>query len=157
MTVWRPPQEIRVKVIGLVRRANRFLVAAVETDAGRVKGFRPLGGTVEFGETRDEALRREFREELGCDVRRTGHWIALENIFEHEGWLGHEIIFAAFAEVSDPAILEREEIAFRESDGTRCLALWIDPAALPPGTSLYPDGLPALLRAADRAGEEEVR
>ncbi len=157
MAIWRPAPEIRVKVIGLVRRESRLLVAVVENDAGRVKGFRPLGGTVEFGETRDQALRREFREELGCDIQRTGDWIALENIFEHEGRPGHEVIFAAFADVTDPVLLARDEIAFREADGTGCLALWIDPAALPPGTSLYPDGLTERLGEAERAGEAAVR
>ncbi|PDV86278.1 DNA mismatch repair protein MutT [Rhizobium sp. H4] len=62
MTVWRPPQQIRVKVIGLAWRQDRLLAAEVEDDGGRIKGIRPLGGSIEFGETREQALQREFRE-----------------------------------------------------------------------------------------------
>lgn len=60
MTVWRPSQQIRVKVIGLAWRKDQLLAAEVEDDSGRIKGVRPLGGAIEFGESREEALHREF-------------------------------------------------------------------------------------------------
>ena len=65
MTVWRPSQTIRLKALGLHWRKGRLLAAEILDDAGRVKGVRPLGGTVEFGETAEAAVRREFHEELG--------------------------------------------------------------------------------------------
>ncbi|MGO8654157.1 DNA mismatch repair protein MutT, partial [Rhizobium ruizarguesonis] len=35
MTVWRPSQQIRLKVIGLAWRKDQLLAAEVEDDSGR--------------------------------------------------------------------------------------------------------------------------
>jgi NADH pyrophosphatase NudC (nudix superfamily) len=70
MAIWKPKPFIRVKVLGLVWRGDELLAGEVEDSSGRVTGVRPLGGCVEFGETREAAIRREFQEELGCAVTR---------------------------------------------------------------------------------------
>ena len=49
-TVWRPKPCIRALAIGVVRRGEELLVVAVADDAGVIKGWRPLGGTIELGE-----------------------------------------------------------------------------------------------------------
>ena len=74
MNVWRPAPAIRVKALGLHWRDGRLLAFEVHDDAGRVTGVRPLGGSIEFGETAEAALRREFREELGIDVVVAGDY-----------------------------------------------------------------------------------
>jgi hypothetical protein len=51
MTKWRPRASIRVVEIGLHWRAGRLLAAEVRDDAGQLKGVRPLGGGVNFGES----------------------------------------------------------------------------------------------------------
>lgn len=145
MTVWTPPANVAVKVIGLAWRGHELLLAEVEDSQGRVKGLRPLGGSVEFGETREQALIREFAEELGCEVTLVGPWHALENIFEHEGAPGHEYIFAANIRLADEALYRRERTPFLEDRGDRCHAVWQAPASLPPGVDLYPAGLAALI------------
>ena len=71
MTTWRPHSHIRVVAIGLHWRDGRLLAAEVRDDAGRIKGVRPLGGEIEFGESWRTALAREFNEELGIDVTIT--------------------------------------------------------------------------------------
>ena len=40
----------------------------VRDDQGNIKGYRPPGGGVEFGETAAEAVQREFTEELGFAI-----------------------------------------------------------------------------------------
>lgn len=147
MTTWRPPQEIRVKVIGLAWRREALLAVDVFDDGGRIKGVRPPGGSVAFGETREQALEREFSEELGCGVTLTGPWTVFENIYRHEGALGHEIVFAADIRLHDAALYDRDVIRFSEDDGTACTARWLAPAALPDGVDLFPDGLAAALAA----------
>jgi 8-oxo-dGTP pyrophosphatase MutT (NUDIX family) len=143
MTMWRPQASIRVIVIGLVWNDGRLLAAEVTDDAGVVKGVRPLGGGVEFGETREEALRREFLEELGVAIDITPPWHALENIFEHAGHVGHEIVFAANVTLVDRSLHAQQRISFRESDLSACHAGWYDPADT--AIVLYPTGLAALL------------
>ncbi|WP_437872085.1 NUDIX hydrolase [Methylorubrum extorquens] len=145
MTTWRPPQQIRVKVIGLAWRGDALLAVEVLDDRGRIKGVRPPGGSVAFGESREQALDREFREELGCGVTMTGPWTVFENIYRHEGALGHEIVFAADIRLQDAALYDRDVIRFSEDDGTACTARWLRPAALPDGAALFPDGLAAAL------------
>lgn len=142
MTVWRPSQQIRVKVIGLAWRKDQLLAAEVEDDSGRIKGVRPLGGAIEFGESREEALHREFREELETDIRIVGPWHLLENIYEHQGAIGHEYIFAADIELADASLYQREEIRYSELDETAATARWFGRDSLrDAGIDLYPTGL----------------
>jgi 8-oxo-dGTP pyrophosphatase MutT (NUDIX family) len=147
MVVWSPPPEIRVKVLGLPWRGGELLLGEVEDSAGRVKGVRPLGGSIEFGETREAALEREFREELGCGVEVTGPWHAFENLFEHEGAPGHEFLFAADVTLADPGLYAKDRIVYREDNGFACTASWVDPERLPEGVELYPVGLLRLIEA----------
>ncbi|WP_182086807.1 NUDIX domain-containing protein [Aureimonas sp. ME7] len=107
---------------------------------GRLKGVRPLGGSVEFGETREDALRREFLEEIGAAIRIIGPWEAIENLFRHEGVVGHEIIFAAPIVLPDGPFDLDAPLAF--DDGMPCIARWFEIGDLKRGEPrLFPTGL----------------
>lgn len=147
MTVWTPAQTLKVKVLGLAWRGRELLVSEVEDSSGRVKGVRPLGGCVEFGESREQALNREFVEELGCEVALSGGWHAFESIYEHEGAMGHEYVFAANVTLADGRFHEQDRFRYLESDQSDLWACWIDPSSLPAGVDLYPEGLLPLIRA----------
>lgn len=112
-----------------------------------MKGVRPLGGPVEFGETAEAAVIREFQEELGITVEITVAPVFMENIYCHEGRLGHEVL--AIFDVAFPggAFAGETRIQFQEDDGTRCFAEWfaLDALDLADGPRLYPDGLKARL------------
>jgi 8-oxo-dGTP pyrophosphatase MutT (NUDIX family) len=156
MTHWRPVARIRVIVIGLVWNGDRLLAAEVKTNSGEVKGVRPLGGNVEFGETREAALRREFMEELGVEIDIVGPWHAMENLYEHEGHTGHEIVFATDILVKDPSLYEKARVAFTEDNPDADQhawheAGWFKPAELEASDiTLYPAGLAELLGVAGR-------
>jgi 8-oxo-dGTP pyrophosphatase MutT (NUDIX family) len=141
VTVWSPSPGIAVKVIGLAWRGEELLVAEVEESDGRVKGVRPLGGGIEFGETREQALKREFAEELRCEITVSGPWHGFENLYQHEGKTGHEFIFAANVRLGDADIYRRDRFDYLEHEGTRCCAVWLAPLRLPRGVELYPAGL----------------
>ena len=122
MTRWRPAPGIRVKALGLHWRGDRLLAAEVCNDAGRLKGVRPLGGTVEFGETADAAVIREFQEELGITITTRGAPVWMENLFTHEGQPGHEII-AVFDVTFPPGTCPPDtRFSFAEDGGTVCFA-----------------------------------
>jgi ADP-ribose pyrophosphatase YjhB (NUDIX family) len=60
---------IKVKALALIVRPADGALLVSEGEDGSSDGFaRLLGGHVEFGELAVDALRREFREELDCDV-----------------------------------------------------------------------------------------
>ena len=146
MSIWRPAQTIRVKTIGLHWREGCLLAAEVPEDSGRIKGVRPLGGTVEFGETWQADLKREFLEELGAGISITGTPLVFENIYRHEGHAGHEIIFAADIVLPDAPALAKDHIVFREDNGMECTARWFALDELDcGGLELYPAGLKAAL------------
>ncbi len=96
---WRPPQRIRTIAVALVYRGADVLVMAVNDDSGAIKGWRPLGGEIEFGESAEEAVAREFIEEIGKPIRCVKQLCVLENLYSHEGSRGHEIVFAFEAEL----------------------------------------------------------
>jgi len=74
-------QRIRVQALALVRSGDRILVEMGRDEVKDETFFRALGGTVEFGETGAETVRREFLEELG-----TG----LERLYAVDEWDAHE-------------------------------------------------------------------
>jgi 8-oxo-dGTP diphosphatase len=123
--VWRPPNRIRGKVIGLAKHDNKLLVFEVLDDQGSLKGWCPIGGGIEFGEKAEEALIREINEELKCNVTITGKPIVCENIFEHHGSTGHEIIFAFPIKLSDQNIYSNTRFQIREERGSTHWVEWI--------------------------------
>ena len=78
--VWRPPNKIRGKVMGLAKHNNKLLVFEVLDDQGNLKGWCPIGGGIEFGEKAEDALIREINEELRCNVTIAGKPVICENI-----------------------------------------------------------------------------
>jgi 8-oxo-dGTP pyrophosphatase MutT (NUDIX family) len=146
MTTWRPPTGIRAIVIGLAWDSGRLLASEIRGSDGVVKGIRPLGGSIEFGETREQALRREFMEELGIAISIVGPWHAIENIFEFEGRTGHEIVFAADVELNDNSLFGREEIYTIES-GQEQRVVWADLSELAVrDLKLFPIGLAQIIQ-----------
>ena len=144
MAVWRPAQTIRVKALGLHWREGKLLAAEVLSDDGKIKGVRPLGGSVEFGKAWQGALLREFQEELGIDVRIISAPNVIENLYMHEGSQGHEIIFVAEVAFPTGAFAGEDSIEFFEDNGTKCVARWFDLKDLEShGIPLFPEGIAA--------------
>ncbi len=114
-TAWRPPARIRPIAIGIIRLETRLLLMAVRADDGSLDGWRPLGGAIEFGERAVDALRREFREELGAEIAEPELLAVIENLYEHNGAPGHEIVFAFEARFADPATYHRERYDFTDA------------------------------------------
>jgi 8-oxo-dGTP diphosphatase len=59
---------LRVRVCGLYREGDRLLLANHSSVAGNNLWI-PPGGGLEYGETLEKALKREFYEETGLEIR----------------------------------------------------------------------------------------
>ena len=103
-----------------------------------VRGTVRLGAP--FGETWRDALVREFAEELGLVVQVESEPIVLENIFEHEGEVGHEIVFVVRVTVPEGALACEQPFSFQEHDGVSMTARWVSLQKLG-SIQLFPSGL----------------
>lgn len=62
---WIPPKCIRPIAIGLCVEDGHVLLMEVRDGRGDIVGHRPPGGGIEFMESAEAAVIREFAEELG--------------------------------------------------------------------------------------------
>ncbi|WP_296419231.1 NUDIX hydrolase [Pseudooctadecabacter sp.] len=143
---WRPRPQIRTKALALLWRDDALLVCAIRRDDGTIKGWRPLGGTVEFGERAADTIVRELSEEIGATAQITGLRGVLENIYTHHGHTGHEVVFLFDATLTAPGLARADDFILTEDDGSRHLAAWVPRDRFAAQTArLFPDGLLALL------------
>ena len=84
------PPFIRVIAICLFARDEQILVFQGFDREKGANFYRPLGGGVEPGETTEQAIVREMREETGAAITDLRLVDVLENIFTVDGRAGHE-------------------------------------------------------------------
>ncbi|NND64532.1 MAG: NUDIX hydrolase [Gammaproteobacteria bacterium] len=97
-------QSPRVVVAGLLKRDNAYLLVSEKFSDGTEKWIVP-GGGVEFGETLEEAVKREMHEELGVNVRVKQFIGFKEAVFADHGY--HTVIF--FYQVESDDAPEKKE------------------------------------------------
>ncbi|MFG1647757.1 NUDIX hydrolase [Amycolatopsis sp. NPDC049252] len=134
---------IRPIVLGVIWRGDALLVFEGRDELKDETFYRPLGGGIEFGEVSQDALKREFVEELAADVTVGERIGVLENVYVWRGRRGHEIAFMFDAEFTDPGMYAKPEFKILDDDAT---ARWVDFADFRDGRKiLYPRGLTELL------------
>ena len=140
--------DARVRTVALcvVRRAGKLLVGEMRDNVEGDYFYRPLGGTIEFGERGAAAAAREMSEELGaevCNVRWLG---TIENLFVVHGHPGHEIVLVYEATFVDESMYRRSPIWGQEDDGSPIKAVWKAMDDFRSGAiHLVPDGLLSML------------
>jgi 8-oxo-dGTP pyrophosphatase MutT (NUDIX family) len=138
----RPRGLVRAIAIGVIRDRDRLFVAEGHDVVTGEIFYRPLGGSIEFGETGAEAVEREFVEESELPVTRPKYIGALENLFTNDGRPGHEVVLVYETDFQDERVVGMEAVVCREGNGIPFTARWMPLETFRAGDlPLYPDGL----------------
>lgn len=137
---------IRPIAICVFQHQNKILVFEAYDTVKNEVFYRPLGGSIEFGEHSSIAVKREIKEELGADICNLSFLGSIENIFECDGKPGHEFVQVYEADFSDPEFYQRESFDAFEDDGSELKVVWKEIKFFKNGKApLYPTGLLELL------------
>ncbi|PEN45197.1 DNA mismatch repair protein MutT [Bacillus wiedmannii] len=129
----------RAKAFGLATHQGRLLVQEYHT--GDETYYRPLGGSIELGEKSAHTVIREFKEELHTEVEITNYVGCLENIFQLDEGIGHEIIQLYSLRLLDTSLYEMEKMNIQDEQ-TVSYAKWIPVTVfIQKKKVLYPDGI----------------
>lgn len=145
----RGVSSIRNIAVGLPVKDGHILVSESFDSVRALKFYRAIGGGIEFGERADQALRREFSEELDVTIDRCVLLGVIENIFQFEGRPGHEYapVFAVESAELDQVPLDAELTVLDEGSPVR----WIDTGTDRP---VFPAGVLDLLNPNQGAPDE---
>ena len=116
-------KEIRPIALGIAIKNNKLLVGEGFDKVKNQTFYRCLGGGIEFLEKSSDALKREFKEEIGADIAVKNFLGISENIFTYQGKNAHELILFYSIEISDNDYKEEYHIADEDDSG---IAKWID-------------------------------
>ena len=129
--------ETRQAALCLFLYGHAFLVAEIHDPKTNLVLHRPPGGGIEEGETPEQAVRRELREELGITLTAVRELGRVDHVWF---WKGREVRERAWlfrASPSDDARLSRGECPqLIEADGQCIQTVWrpieVHVASLPP-------------------------
>lgn len=84
-------------VRAIIKQGDKYLVMQVTNPDGSKSSIHYPGGHVEIGEEAEQAIIREVREEVGCELKDVKLFAFLQNFWEHAGKRGHgiELFFLA--------------------------------------------------------------
>lgn len=116
-------KEIRPIALGLAIKNNKLLVSEGFDKVKNETFYRCLGGGIEFLEKSEEALKREFLEEINVDITVKNFLGISENIFTYQGKKTHELILFYSIEISDENYQEEYKVI---DDHGETIAKWID-------------------------------
>ena len=118
-------KKIRAIALGLIEHQGHVFVSKSADPKTRETFYRFLGGGIDFGETSEAALAREFVEEVQAELTQLEYITCLDNIFEYNGKPKHELIQLFRARFADERFYRLDE-GFRFVEGDRVdKAIWI--------------------------------
>lgn len=115
---------IRAVALAAIWRGDSLLVQDVGIDEHGLTFWRLPGGSIEFGESSQEAVEREILEEIGAELSNLEDLATVENIFTFHGAHGHEFVFAHEATLANGILYEEDVIQATEDDGGAFTLVW---------------------------------
>lgn len=116
-------EEIRPIVLGLATKDNKLLVSEGYDKIKKQTFYRCLGGGIEFLEKSEDALKREFSEEINVNININNFLGVSENIFTYNGKNAHELVL--YYDISIPNEYYKNEYTVIDDHG-ESKAKWID-------------------------------
>lgn len=99
-----------IKSIGVFVKDGKTL-ASKGFDEKKAETFcRGIGGGVHFRETSENAMKREVKEELGCEVENLKLVDVAENVFTFNGEDRHQVIFLYTGDLSNKDLYKQDKI-----------------------------------------------
>ena len=102
--------KIRPLAVCIIKNGDKLLSSENYDSRKKEIFYRLLGGGIEFGEKGEEALKREFQEELGTDLKNVKYIETVENIFTYEGKMGHEIILVFKGDLARKDLYRKDNV-----------------------------------------------
>ena len=137
--------EIRPLAVCIIKHNGRLLAGSGYDKIKKESFYRLLGGGIEFGEKSEEALKREFMEELGTGIENIKYLTTIENIFTYEDKHGHEIIIVFEADLANKELYEKDNIQITDDKDSK--AVWRNISDFISGKLiLYPEGAKEFLK-----------
>jgi ADP-ribose pyrophosphatase YjhB (NUDIX family) len=134
-------KRVKPLALGIVQSEGRLLLGEGHDPSTKKLFYRPLGGSIEFQERAQDAVVREFKEELGVVVIEPVLLGFLENIFTYDDEPGHELVVMFEVKLQDQELYQKGWFPRLDREGR---AVWKDVTSLS-RAPLYPTGLLALL------------
>ena len=113
-----------VIVKGIILHENKVLILK-RSDSDKINPdkWEFVGGKINFNENLEDALKREFKEELNIDIK-VGKFLGIsENIFNYKGKNAHELVLFYDAYIDDKDYQEKYSVI---DDDSETEAMWID-------------------------------
>ena len=121
-------KRIRPIALGLIEYEGHIFVSAGEDPKTHEAFYRFLGGGIEFGETSQSALSREFQEEIQATLTEIEYLCCMDNIFTYNGKPKHELVQLFRAKFVEPKFYQLQA-KFRLVEGNFIKqAFWLEKA-----------------------------
>jgi 8-oxo-dGTP pyrophosphatase MutT (NUDIX family) len=143
-------KRIKVKSLAWLENEGMLFVVKIFDTFKNEDFYRPIGGTVEFGESALQALQREVAEEMNTRVSVIAAPLILENLFVCDGNPGHEIVYLYPCRFCEANFYERKTYRRLEANGRIMDALWVSIAEFLSGKyRLVPEAFMDLIKEKD--------
>lgn len=130
-------KEIRPIVLGIAIKDGKLLVSEGYDSKKNQTFYRCLGGGIEFLEKSEDALKREFKEEIGIEINVKNFLGISENIFTYQGKNAHELVLYYNIEIPEEYYSENYIVT---DDNGKTKATWVNIDDFKNGSKiLYPE------------------
>ena len=142
-------RSVRPKAICIIRKDSKYLLEFSKWPTEKDIFYIPLGGQIQYGEYGENTIKRELQEEIGAEICNIRYLGTIENIFDVDEQVGHEIVLVFEADFVDKSLYEKEIIKGTENEVDPPLpivAYWKTMREIEEeGHPIYPDRLRNLL------------